>query len=329
MLTPQIRNVEQRANTIKICNKCARPLTLENFASSHSVFCADGFLPTCNDCIEKIIEEGDSKWELVNKICQTADIPWIPKEWERLKENNGNHTWRFYSRIFAKQEYDGIGWDYYDSQFRKLKEVGLIEDEIPLVYEEKMKKLRRIWGDNYDDDALYYLEDLYQGLLVSQNVNGALQEDQARKLCKISYVIDSFIREGNKDIDKFLGSYDKLVKTAEFTPKNTKNATDFDSVAELIYWLEKRGWVNKYYDDTTRDVIDETLKNIQNYNQKLYLTEGGMGEEISERLNALKESAKLEQVYDTQQSFDLQDYDNEGYIVEDEDFDPDGGDTIE
>jgi hypothetical protein len=59
-----------------------------------------------------------------------------------------------------------------------------------------------------------------------------------------------------------LSSYDKLVKTAEFTPKNVKNATDFDSVGELFRWLEKRGWRNKFYDDVTRDIVDETMKNI-------------------------------------------------------------------
>ena len=73
--------------------------------------------------------------------------------------------------------------------------------------------------------------------------------------------LDSRIREG-VDFDKLLGSYDKLVKVAEFTPKNAKNANDFDSVGELVHWLEKRGWKNKFYDDVTRDVIDETIKNI-------------------------------------------------------------------
>ena len=74
--------------------------------------------------------------------------------------------------------------------------------------------------------------------------------------------MDSRIRSGDKDVDKFMSSYDKLVKIAEFTPKNAKNAADFDSMAELVFWLEKRGFVNKYYDGTTRDIIDETLKNI-------------------------------------------------------------------
>jgi len=68
---------------------------------------------------------------------------------------------------------------------------------------------------------------------MTQNISGALQMDQALKLCKISLQLDSKIRAGD-DIDKIVSSYDKLVKTAEFTPKNVKNASDFDSVGELV-----------------------------------------------------------------------------------------------
>jgi len=81
----------------------------------------------------------------------------------------------------------------------------------------------------------------------------------------ISLELESRIRAG-ADFDKLLTSYDKLVKVAEFTPKNAKNASDFDSVGELFRWLEKRGWKNKFFDGVTRDIVDETIKNIQSYN---------------------------------------------------------------
>ena len=163
----------------------------------------------------------------------------------------------------------------------------MIEEELPEIREQRYKDLRRKWGENYDDDELNQLEDLYNGLLNTQNINGALQIDQAKKLCKISLEIDHRIVAGDKEADKFISSYDKIIKSAEFTPKNAKNATDFDSFAEVAYWLEKRGHVNKFYDDVTRDVIDETIKNIETYNQRLYINEGGIGEEITERLHAL------------------------------------------
>ena len=104
--------------------------------------------------------------------------------------------------------------------------------------------------------------------LISQYGYAALAIDQAQKLCKLSLEIDKRIRAGDKDVDKFLSSYDKIVKTADFTPKSVKNATDFDSIGELMFWLEKRGHQNKFYDNTTRDVIDETLKNIEAWNQR-------------------------------------------------------------
>lgn len=320
-LKPNIPKNE--ANQIKTCTNCGQAQELVNFARTHSIFYRDGHLPLCNRCITKWLQEQEWNWRAVDKICQWADIPFIPKEWERIKEMNFETTiWRAYSQVFANEEYRSLGWDSYFEQFKKLKEAGVIEDELPEIREEKFNTLRRKWGANYDDDELLYLEDLYYGLTISQNVNGALQIDQAKKICKLSLEIDMRIRAGDKDVEKFMSSYDKLVKSAEFTPKNTKNAADFDSIAELAFWLEKRGFVNKFYDGTTRDIIDETLKNIQNYNQRLYINEGSIGEEITERLQALKSTQEKESYYDTAVEYDLEEYDNIGFAGDDDAFDP-------
>ena len=301
----------------KQCALCGMLLSTESFARSHSIFYKDGYIPICHDCATTYLKENDFSWEAIDKLCQWADIPFIVREWERLREINTDEAiWAVYSKVFADSVYQNFGWGSYDKEYRKLREVGLVEEEIPEVREQKYRELRLKWGANYDDQDLNYLESLYKGLLASQNVNGALQIDQAQKICKLSLEIDSRIRSGDKDVDKFLSSYDRLVKTAEFTPKNTKDAVDFDSFAEVAFWLEKRGRQNKFYDNTTRDVIDETLKNIENYNQRLYINEGGIGNEISERLKALNGDQEQESIYDTQQDFNLEEYDNAGYTFE-------------
>lgn len=311
---------------LKKCAKCGIERPIEQFAATHSEFYPDGHLPLCNSCANRYLQDRDYSWEAIDKLCQWADIPFIVKEWERLVELNGvENTWKSYARVFAADIYQSLGWGDYDKQYRKLREVGLIEDEIPLLHEQKYKDLRRDWGANYSDEELDYLQDLFKGILVSQNVNGSLQNDQAKKLCKISLEIDSRIRAGDKEVDKFLSSYDKLVKIADFTPKNTKNAVDFDSFAEVGMWLEKRGRQNKFYDNVTRDVIDETLKNIEAYNQRLYINEGGIGDEITQRINALQHANEMEEnVFNLQQEFDLDEYENDGFEVEA--FDPTGGD---
>ena len=334
MQMPVIPKIPKQQTETKKCAHCGRVLLSSQFSKTHNGFYQDGRLPICNECIAEKIEAADGNWNTIDKICQWADIPFIVKEWERIKEITlPSETWASYAKVFADSEYENLGWADYYRQYKKLKECGLIEEEIPEVREKRYRDLRRKWGENYDDEELNHLEDLYRGLLNTQNVNGALQIDQAQKLCKLSLEIDNRIRAGDKDVDKFMSSYDKVIKSAEFTPKNTKNATDFDSFAEVAYWLEKHGKINKFYDNVTRDVIDESIKNIQNYNQRLYTNEGGIGEEITTRLQALKAASALENstnMYGIQPDFNPDEYDNDAYVIDGEadDFNP-GGDEIE
>ena len=323
-LQPDI--ARRRVFSFKTCNRCGQSYTKDEFAPTKSIFYADGALPICTSCIETYLLEVEFDWREIDKLCQYADIPFVPREWERLYEMNGSKTFPVYANVFAQTEYEAFGWSDYHKAYKDLREQGLIEDELPGLYEKKRKQLQDRWGANYDDEALRYLESLYNGLMTTQNVNGALQVDQAIKICKMSYEIDCRIREGT-EFDKLLASYDKLVKAAEFTPKNVKNINDFDSVGELIKWLEKRGWVNSFYDGVTRDIVDETIKNIQNFNQRLYTNESGIGDEITRRINALREAKQIEEesYYGTNQTYDLDSYDNDGYmdLMREEEFDPD------
>ena len=306
---------------LKTCSRCNGSFGPDAFSETKSFFYKDGYLPICNSCIEEYLVENNFDWEAVDKVCQYADIPFVPSEFERLHEMNGDKVFPVYAKVFLSSDYNGLDWGVYFRKFKELKEAGLIDDELPIIKEKKLSQLKEKWGANYDEEELHYLEGLYDGMLQTQNVNGALQDDQAKKLCKISLEIDSRIREGS-DFDKILSSYDKLVKVAEFTPKNVKNATDFDSVGEVFRWLEKRGWVNKFYDGVTQDVVDETMKNIMNFNQRLYVNESGITEEIERRLSALKNAQELENYYNTDKEYDLDEYDNAGYdeLMKNEDF---------
>ena len=69
---------------------------------------------------------------------------------------------------------------------------------------------------------------------------------------------------------------------------------DIDSIGELIKWLEKRDYKCKFFDNVSRDIVDETMKNIESYNQRLYTNENGIGEEITRRIEALKSAQEQE-----------------------------------
>ena len=301
---------------LKACSKCGQLFGEEGYAPTKSFLFADGVIPICNQCVDEMLADAEWDWDAIDKLCQLADIPFVPREWERLREMKDQEVFYRYARIFLGSEYEGIGWSDYYKAFRELREAGRLEEELPEVAEQHERELKEKWGANYDNEALLYLEGLFNGLLSTQTVNGALQIDQAKKICKMSYEVDRRIAEGS-DFDKLLASYDKLVKAAEFTPKNAKNINDFDTFGEAIKWLEKKGWRNTFYDNVTRDVVDETIKNFQNFNQRLYVNESSMGDEITRRLEALKQTAELEQnsYYDTDKKHDLDQFDVDGYNV--------------
>ena len=303
---------------LKKCAKCGQSFGAENFAPTSSIFYSDGVIPICDDCVTEILgkDTDQDHWDKVNKVCQMCDIPFVPKEWTRLEEMSPDKMFHRYAEIFINSGYDAVHWDEYEEVYKALKAKHALEDEIPLLDEQQRANLRRKWGSNYDDEALDYLEQLFGGLLTTQNVNGALQVDQALKLCKMSYEIDRRIAAG-EDFDKLLGSYDKMVKAAEFTPKNVKNINDFDSIGEVTHWMEKNGWRNQWYDDVQRDIVDESMKSYEGFAQRLYTNESAIPEEIQRRIDQLKsveDSENAEDVYyGTNAEYDLDAFEREGY----------------
>ena len=279
----------------KKCSKCAIEKTTAHYIAVNSKI-HNGSLPICRECIGQMIsnekDEG-KKWNLVNKLCQWADIPFIPEEWDKIYCTKGKDAFGIYCSIFRSEPYNTLDWNMYNEAYLQLKEEQRLEDAIPTLKEKQMNDLRKKWGMSYDDEQLGYLESLHQGLITSQNIVGALNEDQALKLCKISLIIEEKIRAG-VDFDKDLRAYDSLAKLSNLTPKNVKEANEFDSFGEVFAYLEKAGWMNKYYDGAVRDEVDNTEKNIKNWLRYLYVNESGVAEEIEERINNLKVAAELE-----------------------------------
>lgn len=282
--------------TFKTCSRCGQTFGPANFSPTKSPFYPEGLLPICNDClVEVVMMKGDLKdWKNVDKVCQWLDVPFVPTRWLELYEKQGAKAIIPYIRIFSANEYEGIDWTAQQEIYKKLQENDVLTAAtVPGYSETQLQELKVKWGANYSEEDLGYLENLYKGILSTQSINGVLQTDQALKLCKLSLAIDSAIRSG-ENIDKLLGSYEKIIKVGEFTPKNIKNAQDFDSVGELVAYLEKTGWVNKFYDNVPRDIVDVTMQNIQNFCQRLYTQEPGIGEDIDKRIESLKSAQAIE-----------------------------------
>lgn len=286
------RGVTDKGSLLKTCSICGAPKGIDDFLPAKGILYPDGRIPVCHSCLRADFVNAGWDWDKVDKFFQAIDVPFIPIEFERLQGINGDDVLPVYVKMFAQGEYESLDWKMYHEKYLEIKRKGQLDMEIPSVRESYFEDLKVRWGYSYDNEALSYLENLYNALLTSQNINGGLQTDQAQKLCKISWEIDERIR-GGIDFDKMMASYEKLTKIADLTPKNVKHSSDLDSTGEIVVWLEKRKWLNPHYDGVNRDIVDELIKSTQTFAQRLYINENGAGEEVNERIEQLKIASKL------------------------------------
>jgi hypothetical protein len=82
-------NIErQKRFRLRSCIRCGQAFGEEGFAPTKSPFFPDGAITICNDCIDDDLAKHNWDWDYIDKMCQMADIPFVPREWERLREMN-------------------------------------------------------------------------------------------------------------------------------------------------------------------------------------------------------------------------------------------------
>lgn len=151
-LQPNLK--KKKSFGLKTCVRCGQMFGEEGFAPTKSLFFPDGTISLCNDCIDSDLAAHEWDWQYIDKLCQMADVPFVPREWERLKEMNDREVFYRYAAIFMGSEYEGIGWSDYHQAFKELKAAGALEEELPEIAEKRERDLKEKWGANYDMEAL-------------------------------------------------------------------------------------------------------------------------------------------------------------------------------
>lgn len=288
----------------KKCLLCKEEKSPANFIGVRSKL-LNGSMPICRQCIAKEIggKSETERWNAVNKLCQLADVPFVPEEFEKIYKAHGTDAFGTYCYMFREKPYDTLDWTMYNDAYLQLQEEKRVEDGLPELKEARINKLQRRWGPEYDEQQLEYLENLYIGITNTAGIVGALNEDQVLKLCKISLIIEDKIR-GGVEFDKDLKAYENLCKLAGITTQAIKEGSEFNSTGELWAYLEKLGYKVQYYQGAINDEVDKTMKDIQYWSRYLYINETSIGEEINERIENLKAADKL-----TNSGFDWGEYD--------------------
>ena len=175
--------------------------------------------------------------------------------------------------------------DYFD---KDNDDVNEIEDELT---DDDKRFLRLKWGKAYRPEEWVKLEQLYQEMTQSYDIQGAGHEDVLKLVCKTSLKANQLLDIGDVDgAQKMVKMYDSLMKSGKFTAAQNKaeNGEFLDSISEFVVLCEKDGFIPRYYVDGPKDRVDETIADLKGYTHSLVVEEMNLGNLIE---NAVKQMA--------------------------------------
>lgn len=202
-------------------------------------------------------------------------------------------------------------------------------DFVDELTDEDRTYLRLKWGKTYKPEEWIRLEQFYEEMMASYDIQGAGHIDTLKLLCKTSLKANQLIDMGDiEGFQKMSKVYDSLMKSGKFTALQNKseNGEFVDSIAELVEVCEKEGFIPRYYVDSPKDKVDETLKDLQVYTHTLVTEEMNLGNLIE---NAIKSMAREESKeedddvedelsYDTIDELKDEDFEEHNQFLEDE-----------
>ena len=166
-------------------------------------------------------------------------------------------------------------------------------EELDLTDEDKTY-LRLKWGKAYKPEEWVKLEQLYDEMMQSYDIQSAGHIDTLKLVCKTSLKCNQLIDFGDVEgFQKMSRVYDQLMKSGKFTAaQNKADSGEFvDSISALVEICEKDGFIPRYYIDQPNDRVDETLLDLKEYTHSLVTEEMNLGNLIE---NAVKEMAQQE-----------------------------------
>ena len=192
--------------------------------------------------------------------------------------------------------------------------------------EEDHRYLCLKWGKTYRPDEWVRLEQLYEEMMQSYDIQGAGHIDTLKLVCKTSLKANQLLDIGDVDgAQKMLKMYDAMMKSGKFTAAQNKaeQGEYVDSVSEIVKLCEEQGFIPRYYTDGPQDKVDKVLLDTQQYVRNLVTEEMGLGAMIENAFKLLREeqesiAAAGENSLDEDE--DLFDYDKDTIELQDKDY---------
>ena len=206
-----------------------------------------------------------------------------------------------------------------EDYFAKISGADNDNDFVDELTDEDKKYLRLKWGKMYKPEEWVKLEQLYEEMMASYDIQGAGHIDTLKLICKTSLKANQLIDLGDVEgFQKMSKVYDNLMKSGKFTAAQNKaeNGEYIDSISELVMLCEEQGFIPRYYVSEPNDYVDATLQDLKHYTYTLVTEEMNLGNLIDSAIKSMANEEAKEEDEDIEESMN---YDNIEELV-DEDF---------
>lgn len=167
----------------------------------------------------------------------------------------------------------------------KTRETDSVLSKLPTLSADLFIYLRKKWG-SYDDfgvEDYLKMESYEKNTLNYYNFRDEARRDMIRKLALVSVLIDKKLASGDtREVSTLISSYQSLMKESGIQNAVQNDTETIESLSELIAFLEEHGWLMDYKVTESRDIVDATIRNFQQYVAAIV---AGSGEEITQMYN--------------------------------------------
>lgn len=269
------------------CGKCSQIKLIQDLVpcGENCLFGTDGISTICYDCALESINTKDLT--MVDKLCQFLDIAFMAEEWIKISKTSDNERYilETYIKTVKSSEYSKSSWKQYDLLWEKARETDSVLSKLPTLSADLFIYLRKKWG-SYDDfgvEDYLKMESYEKNTLNYYNFRDEARRDMIRKLALVSVLIDKKLASGDtREVSTLISSYQSLMKESGIQNAVQNDTETIESLSELIAFLEEHGWLMDYKVTESRDIVDATIRNFQQYVAAIV---AGSGEEITQMYN--------------------------------------------
>lgn len=269
------------------CGKCSQIKLIQDLVpcGENCLFGTDGISTICYDCALESIDTKDLT--MVDKLCQFLDIAFMAEEWIKISKTSDNERYilETYIKTVKSSEYSKSSWKQYDLLWEKARETDAVLSKLPTLSADLFIYLRKKWG-SYDDfgvEDYLKMESYEKNTLNYYNFRDEARRDMIRKLALVSVLIDKKLASGDtREVSTLISSYQSLMKESGIQNAVQNDTETIESLSELIAFLEEHGWLMDYKVTESRDIVDATIRNFQQYVAAIV---AGSGEEVTQMYN--------------------------------------------